>query len=135
MSDVQGLVLVFMVTLVLSSILGGVGGALIMSVSQRRAIDVRPVADGVIDMPVQVHTEPVAIRVRAAVAEIEPVISPIVMAPLPSTQDLATRILARFPEAGPTDIAEITGCAKSTAHAILVDYKSGFGSALQATEG
>ena len=135
MSDAQGIVVLVMITLVLSSILGGIGGALIMSVSQRRTIDVRPVADGVIDMPVQVHTEPVALRVRATVAEIEPVSIPIVMAPLPSVSDQAARILARFPDAGPTDVAEITGCAKSTASAIIADYKAGFGKALQVVEG
>ena len=131
MSDAQGIVLLTMVTLLLSGFVGGIAGALIVANSHRRTIEVRPVADGVIDMPVQVHTEPVALRVRATVAEIDPLIVPIVMAPLPTTQDLATRVLARFPGAGPTDIAEIAGCSKSTAHAIIADFKAGFGAALQ----
>ncbi len=134
MSDAQMLVIVVMTTFLLSSILGGLGGAMIVTVSARRSIDVRPIADGVLDIPVQLHSEPVALRVRAVVAEIEPLLIPIVMAPLPSVSEQAARILTRFPEAGPTDVAEITGCAKSTASAIIADYKAGFGKALQVGE-
>jgi hypothetical protein len=114
-----------------SAILGGIGGALIVATSARRTVEVRPAVDGVIDVPVQLHSEPVFLKVRASVAELEPLLIPVVMAPLPSVAELAAKVLARFPEAGPTDIAEIAGCAKSTAHAIINDYKAGFGAALQ----
>jgi hypothetical protein len=131
MSDAQSLVIMMMTTFLLSSILGGIGGAVIVSISSRRSIEVRPAIDGSLDVPVQLVADPVALRVRASVAEIEPVLIPITTAPLPSTQELAARILARFPDAGPTDIAEIAGCAKSTAHAIIADYRTGFGAAIQ----
>lgn len=128
MSDLQAVVLLSLILVLMSSIVGAVVGALI---STRRSVEVRPVADEPLNVQVNLTADPVALRVRAAVAEIEPVIIPIVTAPLPSTQDLAARILARFPDAGPTDVAEITGCAKSTAHAIIADYKTGFGAAFQ----
>lgn len=131
MSDAQGIVIIIMMTILLSSILGGIGGAVIVSISARRSIEVRPVTDGVLDVPVQLHAETVALRVRASVAEIEPIVIQVATAPLPNVQDMAARILSRFPDAGPTDIAEIAGCAKSTAHAIIADYKSSFGAALQ----
>lgn len=131
MSNAQVLALGLLVIVIVCSLLGGFAGALIVSLSGRRSVEVRPVADGVLDVPVQLQADPVQFRIRASVAEIEPVLIPITTAPLPSTQELAARILARFPDAGPTDIAEIAGCAKSTAHAIIADYKSGFGAALQ----
>jgi hypothetical protein len=131
MSDLQAVVLFSITLIVLSSVVGATVGALI---STRRSIEVRPVADEPLHVQVNLTADPVALRVRAAVAEIEPVIIPIVTAPLPSVSEQAARILARFPEAGPTDVAEITGCAKSTASAIITDYKAGFGKALQVVE-
>jgi hypothetical protein len=134
MSEAQSLVIIVMAAILLSSILGGIGGAVIVSISARRSIEVRPVVDGVLDIPVQLHSDPVALRVRATVAEIEPIVIQVATAPLPNVQDMAARILSRFPDAGPTDIAEIAGCAKSTAHAIIADYKNGFGAALQTVD-
>lgn len=131
MSDAQAIVVLVLCTMFFSAVLGGIGGALIVATSARRTIEVRPVIEGVIDVPVQLHSEPVFLQVRASVAEIEPLLIPVVMAPLPSVAELAAKVLARFPDAGPTDIAEIAGCAKSTAHAIINDYKAGFGAALQ----
>jgi hypothetical protein len=131
MSAEQSIVVLVLCTMLFSALLGGIGGAVIVSISTRRSIEVRPAVDGVLDVPVQLHSEPVALRVRATVAEIEPIVIQVATAPLPNVQDMAARILARFPDAGPTDIAEIAGCAKSTAHAIIADYKTGFGAALQ----
>lgn len=131
MSAEQAAVVLVLCTMLFSAVLGGVGGAVIVSISQRRVVEVRPAVDGVLDIPVQLHAEPVFLTVRAAVAEIEPLVIQVATAPLPSVQDMAARILSRFPDAGPTDIAEIAGCAKSTAHAIIADYKAGFGAALQ----
>jgi len=34
-------------------------------------------------------------------------------------------VLRVYPDTGPTDLAEIVGCAKSTAHGILSERKTG----------
>ena len=130
MSDTQTLVLIILTLLLLSSAAGGIGGAIIVSISQRRIVEVRPTLDGALKVPVQLMADPVSLHVRATVAEIEPITIQVATAPLPTVQDMATRVLSRFPNAGPTDIAEIAGCAKSTAHAIITDYKASFDTAL-----
>jgi hypothetical protein len=75
---------------------------------------------------------PAEVQLRVHVPAPDPVTVPVVTAPMPSARDLAERVLAVYPETGPTDLAVIVGCAKSTAHAILHDRKPAVGTALPA---
>jgi hypothetical protein len=131
MSEAQVVVVASLMLVFLAAVVGGTVGAL---VATRRSVEVRPVNTEPLPVTVTLQAEPVLLNVRASVAAIEPVVIQVATAPLPNVQDLAARILSRFPDAGPTDIAEIAGCAKSTAHAIIADYKAGFGAALQTND-
>ncbi len=67
---------------------------------------------------------PAEIQLRVHVPPIEPITVPIVTAPAPTHRELAERVLNVYPDTGPTDLAEIVGCAKSTAHAILSERRA-----------
>ena len=62
----------------------------------------------------KVFNEQVAVPVKPRFI-VEPVCIPIVWE-TPSNEDLARKVLAVLPDLGPTELAAILGCAKSTAH-------------------
>jgi hypothetical protein len=72
-----------------------------------------------LELPVDVRlvAEPVGLRVYASAPEAVEV--PVRLAPLPELQELASRIVAAVPTIGPTALAEILGCAKSTAFEMI----------------
>jgi hypothetical protein len=71
----------------------------------------------------------VKIPVRLVLPELDPVTVPIVTAPVPSTRELAEKVLAETPEIGARGLARIVGCAVSTAHGIITDYHAARGTA------
>lgn len=73
-------------------------------------------APAMVNVPVTLHIPP-----------IEPLTVPIVMAAQPSARELAERVLAFAPDMGPTGLAEIVGVSKSTAHAIIREWRAGHG--------
>lgn len=108
---------------------GGIGGAAVAGLilwarTQWPRVFLRGLG-GRYDVPVDVRlrAEPVALKV--AVEQPEAVAVPIVVSGAPSTRELAARVIGAWPEVGPQKLAEIVGCSKSTAHAILQDHKAG----------
>lgn len=67
---------------------------------------------------------PAEVQLRVHVPDPEPITVPIVTTPAPTHRELAERVLSVYPDIGPTDLAEIVGCAKSTAHGILSEHRA-----------
>lgn len=77
----------------------------------------------VLPVRVALHTDPVQLAVR--VRQPEPVAVEVVTTGTPTTRELAARVIATFPTIGPTDLANIVQCSKSTAHAIIQEARAG----------
>lgn len=77
----------------------------------------------VIDLDVQFAAQPV--RLPIAAQQPDPIIVEVITAGAPTTRELAARVIAAMPAIGPTDLASICQCSKSTAHAIIKDAREG----------
>jgi len=130
--DALGLLMAFGCAALIGGILGGAIGMMAATElirfgdSKRKVrieveadpVTARVTAPAVVNVPVMLHIPP-----------IEPLTVPIVMAAQPSARELAERILAAVPDMGPTSLAEIVGCSKSTAHAIIQEWRATHGTA------
>lgn len=76
----------------------------------------------VLDVDLQLRTRPIALQLQ--VPPLDPLTIPITTPAAPSVRELAERVLATVPDIGPTDLAAIAGCAKSTAKTIIDDWRS-----------
>lgn len=76
-----------------------------------------------LDVDVQLRTKPVLLNVN--VQRPDPVIIEVATGGAPAMRELAARVIATMPSIGPTDLHNIVGCSKSTAHAILTDVRAG----------
>jgi hypothetical protein len=110
--------LLILFILVLGVLAGAIGG-LIAGWLKQRVADAALRLPERLDLPVDVRlvAEPVGLRVYASAPEAVEV--PVRLAPLPELQELAERIVAAVPEIGPTALAAILGCAKSTAFEMI----------------
>jgi len=107
-------------------VLGGIGGGIVGGLAvtwlrTRWQTYIRLTDPNVLDVPVQLRATPVALRVITTAPE--PVTVPIVTAPAPTARELAERVLAVLPDTGPTALAAIVDCSKSTAHQIIQEWK------------
>jgi hypothetical protein len=106
----------------LCGVLGGAAGMILTQRTYERIV--RRVTVEVEAQPVTARiTAPAVVDVQVRVPAIAPLTVPIVMAPTPTTRELADRVLAAVPDIGPTSLAEIIGCAKSTAHTIIQEWR------------
>jgi hypothetical protein len=128
--DALGLLVAFGSAALLGGIIGG-------GIGMMAAVELIRFGDSKRRVRIEVEAEPVTARVTAPavvnvpvtlhIPPIEPLTVPIVMAAQPSARELAERILAAVPDMGPTSLAEIVGCSKSTAHAIIQEWRAAHG--------
>lgn len=72
---------------------------------------------------VVLHARPVSIPIN--VRQPDAVVVEVVTAGGPTQRELAARVIATMPSIGPTDLAQIVQCSKSTAHAMIRDAREG----------
>jgi hypothetical protein len=110
--------LLLLFVLALSVLAGAIGGVIAGWLKQHVAsAALRLPAQLELPVDVRLVAEPVGLRVYASAPEVVEV--PVRLAPLPELQELASRIVAAVPTIGPTALAEILGCAKSTAFEMI----------------
>ena len=118
MSDSQiGLLLVAVVAL--GGLIGGATSGLVVAIMQsRRQITVKPVADDVLTVPVQLRADPVTLRVMTSrpepvTVEVQPVVAE-------DRADIAARIIQETGgQIGPRALARILNVSPSTAQAYI----------------
>jgi hypothetical protein len=88
-----------------------------------------------LEVPLQLHAEPILLPIQARVNPVQlpvtvrqpdPVTVELTVAapPTASLQELAGRVLELYPDIGPTDLAAICQCAKSTAHGLIHAWRA-----------
>ena len=75
------------------------------------------------EIPVDVRLRAGPVALRVDVEQPEAVNVPIVVTAAPTTRELASRVLAAWPEIGPRKLAAICQCSTSTAHAIITEWE------------
>lgn len=77
------------------------------------------------ELPVRVQLRAEAVQLPIRVRQPDPVAVEVITTGAPTTRQLAGRVIATFPTIGPSDLAAIVQCSKSTAHAILLEARAG----------
>lgn len=125
-ADTQTIIFLIVIVAIVGGLAGGlIAGLAVGMIRRSQTVEVRAVADGTLNVPVQLQADPVALRIHTQVAQPDPVLIEVATGGAPSQRELAARVLSVFETIGPTDLAAIVGCAKSTASAIIRDAQSG----------
>ena len=106
-------------TVILAALIGGVtAGTVVAILASRRQITVKPVADDVLTVPVQLRTDPVTLRVM--VNRPEPITVEVQPVAAEDRADIAARIIQETGgQIGPRSLARILNVAPSTAQAYI----------------
>ena len=122
MTDSQIGLLLF-ATVILAAMIGGAtAGALVAILQSHRQIDVKLTTDETLTVPVQVRTDPVALRVM--IAKPEPITVEVQPVAAEDRADIAARIIAYTGQEtggqiGPRPLARILNVSPSTAQAYI----------------
>jgi hypothetical protein len=121
MSDIDLVIIFILLSAGLAGAIGGIIAGWLKQQVARAALQLPARADLAVDLVL--HAPPVSVPIR--VQQPDAVVVEIVTAGGPTQRELAARVIATLPSIGPTDLAQIVQCAKSTAHAMIRDAREG----------